>query len=319
MNVRVPEQSQGPFLARRRHRARLVTAFMLLSKRTPVTMPLKLAHQSTKSRPKAPAPESAPGPTVDDGALPDRLAHYTILGGFQGILGQGQFWASNVSFLNDSRELLHGLEASVQALKALSSTARTAPWLKSLRRASKRLFDGEMPNTYAVCFCGSSDVLSQWRGYGGSEQGVAMVFDRKALAARMAEKKAELFPVVYGKVKSKSIISKSLDQELALLSKSAETMRLSDESRDAEAYRLMCRLLPQFNHYGFRDERELRFVVQQEKVRASVCFRPASNVLIPYLKLLDPDAGLLPLTSVIVGPGRDQKPDTPQPRDISQT
>lgn len=267
-------------------------------------MVLKITRRPVKPKPLSPKPARVA--TVDDRPLPDRLAHYTTLAGLQGILDHGQFWASNVSFLNDSRELLHGLEASVQAVKALSSTARTGPWLKSLRRASKRLSEGELPNTYAVCFCGSSDVLSQWRGYGGSEQGVAMVFDRQALAARMAAKKAALYPVVYGKVKIESTISRALEEELAHLSRSAEALTWSEEARDAEAYRAMCRLLPQFKHAGFRDERELRFVVQQEQVRTNVCFRPARNVLVPYLKLLDPDGAPLPLTSVIVGPGRDQ-------------
>lgn len=174
-------------------------------------MVLRLTRQPAK--PKRLSARSVSAPTVDDSPLPDRLAHYTTLSGLQGVLDHGQFWASNVSFLNDSRELLHGLEASVQAVKALSTSARTAPWLKSLRRASKRLSDGELPNTYAVCFCGSSDVLSQWRGYGGSEQGVAMVFDRELLATRIAQKKAELYPIVYGKVKSKSKISRELEEE----------------------------------------------------------------------------------------------------------
>jgi hypothetical protein len=40
---------------------------------------------------------------------PDSLTHYTDLRGMMGIIESKQIWASNVSFLNDRRELLHGL------------------------------------------------------------------------------------------------------------------------------------------------------------------------------------------------------------------
>ena len=82
-------------------------------------------------------------------------------------MATGQLWASNVSFLNDRRELKHGLEASLEAVNILAGGDRASLWNKALIAAAKSLKEDELPNTYAVCFCGNADILSQWRGYGG--------------------------------------------------------------------------------------------------------------------------------------------------------
>jgi DUF2971 family protein len=223
------------------------------------------------------------------------------------IVDSAEMWASNVSFLNDRKELLYGLEAAVVVVKEFSSQQTRMEWNRTLQKAVLQLQKGEMPNTYAACFCERSDTLSQWRGYGGIEQGIAITFDRIQLTKTLKESKATLLPVVYGNLKAKDQLTSELSSKLDDLDQEAALGGgYSEEVKIEKARSILSRLIPQFKHLGFSDEREWRFVVQQDSLRASVDFRANSNVLIPYVKLPIGPKGKLPIRSILIGPGRDQ-------------
>jgi hypothetical protein len=239
--------------------------------------------------------------------LPSRLTHYTTLDGLKGIIDSGEIWLSNVSFLNDRRELLYGVDEAAKIAKKFSSKETYAEWHKPLSRALTRLRGGKMPNTYAACFCEKSDILSQWRGYGGATQGIAITFRRKRLAEELKDSRATLYPVIYGQLNTADQITSELSDKLDDLEQTARKKGYSDDQKEIEAYSLICRLLPQFKHVGFSDEREWRIVIQHNTLRSGVDFRAGLNVLIPYLKLKLNGNGLLPVEYVRVGPGRDQE------------
>jgi hypothetical protein len=69
-----------------------------------------------------------------------------------GIVDNGEIWASNVSFLNDRRELQYGLDAAAKVVKRFASKETYAEWHKPLSAALSRLRAGRIPNTYAACF-----------------------------------------------------------------------------------------------------------------------------------------------------------------------
>jgi hypothetical protein len=106
-------------------------------------------------------------PATTTGNVPKvtSLAHYTNLAGLHGILESGQLWASNVAFLNDREELLHGVKCASRALSSILKDRKLEHWLDAIRKVVHQIEEGRLPNTYAVCFCEKSDLLSQWRGY----------------------------------------------------------------------------------------------------------------------------------------------------------
>jgi hypothetical protein len=75
--------------------------------------------------------------------VPSNLTHYTNLNGLTGIVDTGELWASNASFLNDRRELIHGLEASVEAVQRLASKAYRS-WKPVLDDVVNDLSHGEI-------------------------------------------------------------------------------------------------------------------------------------------------------------------------------
>jgi len=239
-------------------------------------------------------------------SLPSTLTHYTSLAGLMGIVTKGRIWASNVSFLNDHRELQHGLAASLAAIRVLSKSGVAAKWRGPLKDAEAKLRNGNIPNTYAACFCTRTDSLSQWRGYGGGEQGISLTFTRAALTKLLAKDNARLHRVVYCDLTTEKRMKKAVEDQLGSLDEFDELLgESSPEGRNREAYDAICGLLPKFKHLSFSDERELRFVVQQPDMTDKVCFRPVGNVIVPYLAL-GPGPGVkLPIKTVRVGPGRN--------------
>ena len=162
--------------------------------------------------------------------------HYTKSSGLKGIIDNGEIWASNVSFLNDRRELLYGLDAAAKVVKKFASKTTYADWHKPLDSAIYHLKSGQIPNTYAACFCEKSDLLSQWRGYGGSEQGIAITFAREKLGDAPKGIKASLFPVVYGQIKTTSEITQALSESLDDFEKAASH---SGDSKDEKKERAL--------------------------------------------------------------------------------
>jgi hypothetical protein len=235
---------------------------------------------------------------------PLSISHYTNVGGMVGIVEKGCIWASNVSYLNDREELKHGLRGATKALKRVLNDSLYDDWANSLKAVVKEITEGRMPNTYAACFCQRSDVLSQWRGYGGSDQPVAVTFKRKELEDLFASHKAKLYPVVKAKKQITDHLLENLN-ELTVFEYGAGTF--SGPEKHQRAYHMLSRLLPRFKNIGFQDERKWRFVVQHETVRDLVCFRPVGNVIVPYIKLGPGEGSHLPIESIRIGPGRDME------------
>jgi hypothetical protein len=236
------------------------------------------------------------------------LTHYTTLAGLQGIIDSGYLRASNVSFLNDRRELTHGLDASIEAVKRLSKEADYAKWKDVLDKAVVDMRSGKIPNTYALCFCANRDKLSQWRGYGDGEQAVAVIFDRSKLDKCLADNKAVLASVIYGRFSTVSKMREELRREIDLIGSLDATLgKLGPKARTREARSIISKLLPRFKHIGFIEESEWRFIVQQDGLDKLLCFRTRGNVLVPYINLGAGAPEKLPIETVVVGPGADQE------------
>lgn len=234
---------------------------------------------------------------------PKTINHYTDLNGFIGIVSNGQLWASNVAFLNDREELEHGIKCAEKALVGLFRDKRLAVWREPLKEAVISLQEGLMPNTYATCFCTNPDLLSQWRGYGGQKQGIALTFGVDGLRELLPKKNAYLTPVDYGVQPTKQAIAQGIQTYLGGVA--SEMIESLDEVGKADvAFEALCKLIPKFKHNGFKPEAEWRIVVQQDTVGDNVRYRAVGNVIVPYITVGN-QGECLPLKYVKIGPGSD--------------
>ncbi|NVI84061.1 DUF2971 domain-containing protein [Janthinobacterium sp. BJB401] len=234
--------------------------------------------------------------------IPKELTHYTTLGGLVGILESNTLWASNALFLNDKSELLHGFEAAKLAVKVDTASAERK-WIKAVIDELSIIEDDGLADAFITCFCERPDVLSLWRGYGATEQGVAITFDGPTIARLLGNAGSHPSKVIYAEVTTVQKFRTELKKEIAELQEWKDDVgELELDEIKEDARKIITKLLPRFKHNGFRDEREFRFVAHGAD-DASVKFRTKGSVIVPYITL--PVGPRLPIKFITVGPGSD--------------
>ncbi|RTM05673.1 MAG: DUF2971 domain-containing protein [Hyphomicrobiales bacterium] len=236
--------------------------------------------------------------------VPAELTHFTTLSGLQGIVEKRCLWSSNVSFLNDRKELQHGITAAEKILREFAASKKKSIFTRIIDDVIDDLKQTKLPDTYATCFCTSHDLLSQWRGYGGRVQGVSVTFDGAKLQSLFRSQGGTPMEVIYDKERTVRRIRTSIITFSGLEDLLAE----KDVGRiRAEMKRRLPKLVPRFKDDGFSEENEWRFVIQKENDFEHVKFRDADGVLVPYLEVAVPVGKRLPIKRVTVGPGKNQE------------
>lgn len=139
--------------------------------------------------------------------LPDRLYHYTDVGGLYGILKDQELWATHVGYLNDSREFHLGMDLIKQRVKQMPAPRPRDPIsgligsgvMTGLKQNFEMLSEKipEEAGPYVACLSAAGDQLSQWRGYGAGG-GYAICFDTNLLQQQLDSYTPQVEPVFEG-------------------------------------------------------------------------------------------------------------------------
>ena len=235
--------------------------------------------------------------------------HYTKGPGLIGIIGSGLLRATDVSCLNDSTEVQYGQYLYREALASLRERHKDDASVRNMLN----LYLG--PASYLVsppspfficCFSQRKDDLSQWRAYGGDggENGYAIGFSPRGLVSPFGE----LLGVNYDAAKHREAamrvavatvdaFRKGLDRTPRIEHWTTEFLLTWDEriARLATVVKANC----------FGAEEELRFV-HTEQSTDKIEFQQKTTLLSRHLSVSFSDLPRLPITEVLVGPGRQQ-------------
>lgn len=140
-------------------------------------------------------------PVVEETELPTDLYHYTDAGGLLGILDKKALWATHAAYLNDSEEIVFGVQQVLEQLTDLNKNTpdevnegwdpKLPKWmvwigirasigaLKSAVKQRTNLLQQSL-GPFVTCLSEAGDQLSQWRGYGGGG-GYAIRFNAEQL------------------------------------------------------------------------------------------------------------------------------------------
>ena len=109
--------------------------------------------------------------------------HYTTGDALISIIESGTIYATQVSCLNDSTEVRYGENLLRDAFINLQDNCPHGEGARQLLERILKANNGEndsrekMPSDWFVaCFSKEKDDLSQWRAYGGGENGFAIAF-----------------------------------------------------------------------------------------------------------------------------------------------
>jgi len=244
------------------------------------------------------------------------LYHYTTQNGLLGILKNRKIWATNILFLNDSKEFNHTLELAMDFLKDGNSLAQ-----QDLHSTASNLFS-HGPSVYVTSLTAKNDQLSQWRGYCPNMGGFNIGFETKKLINLAKTQDFILLPCNYDIEQQKEIIKKSakitcdsLDQKLSLEHRSEGSFDidsfLGEVGKTRLNYGLQLLLIAHyFKHPKFFEEEEWRLIYGlRNPKKKEIFFREGTSMVIPYVEFelsLAADEPL-PIKEIVIGPTPNQE------------
>jgi hypothetical protein len=115
--------------------------------------------------------------------IPEKLWHYTSINGFQGITTSKRVFATDLRYLNDREEFIHGRKLADDVVQQIPETDENGlPAREFLQKAVNMAFNTgplhpERLQIFVASFSAAEDQLSQWRGYSRGSSGVSLGFN----------------------------------------------------------------------------------------------------------------------------------------------
>jgi Protein of unknown function (DUF2971) len=240
------------------------------------------------------------------------LAHYTNANGLAGILSTRTIWATNIRFLNDSREFLHAVDLAQCYLKDMPQINPTDSALKLQLQQSLESMHG---TTWIASFSESSNLLSQWRGY-CPNGGYSLVFDSAALS-EIARRNYLLFSAcIYDRIAQEKMIQELVDaafEEFPEFSPSDPKYSPAGIGEKAVYFSAwwffpkMLRIGSLVKDPAFHEEQEWRMVGGLYTPHIVPEYRIRGQIIVPHcvVRLDDEKSISEVIQEIIIGPGID--------------
>ena len=222
------------------------------------------------------------------------LYHYTSISGFMGIVESKRMWATDLQYMNDTKEIKYAGEIVEREILDKINEHENFEELNRIFRSG--IYNGQYANVYGISFSEERDLLSQWRGYGG-DAGMAICFSPQKLADIARKNQMFLVKCIYDQKTQADIVSNLCNQYAEDISKRISDDRDGKEKYDAGAvaesfFHDLSMLGAIVKHPAFKDENEWRMVsgVYDIVYRGNVPlkkmgFRAGSSTIIPYLNV----------------------------------
>ncbi len=245
---------------------------------------------------------------------PEVLYHYTTSSGLKGIIQSGEIWANCFGYMNDSAELLLGLEYTRAAVDYYESQLNLTGKPNRIQTDLVSLFRQGLDrrgrfDVFGCCFADDGDRLSQWRGYAVQGHGYAIGFRFERPDPQLTVKTI-LAQVIYDKeaqrLAAATMVNNVLTEVPQLVSEAEY-----DNSRDYVKTLMQLTIdltFPQLKHKGFEEEVESRLIVSGEdvpEIGRPDDFLERNGILNPYIRLRPKDGQKLPIVKIVVGPCLD--------------
>ena len=244
--------------------------------------------------------------------------HYTTFAGLHGILETDSIFSTHIASLNDATEVKYASALFIEELQKhsmafpLGSAASRMiyKFVASLRPKGYQSEDISVRPWYLACLSENRDDLSQWRAYGGGENGYALGMRLNDLRPHFSQI-APPFKVNYEADLHRRIAAESAAKTLEFfrgLDLAIDSALDEDIDRFLGVWDAQLALLaPMVKHPAFKGESEVRLIVQDHlAVNNEIVYRQRGGLIARHFPVKS-QLGSLPISTVMVGPGRHQR------------
>ncbi|VFQ46874.1 DUF2971 domain-containing protein [Desulfoluna butyratoxydans] len=224
------------------------------------------------------------------------LYHYTGVGSLVGIAQSQSLWATHISYLNDSKELIHACEIFLKCISIKLETGsfsieetnflnQLGKWVNSTSKTTPQLFVFSLSEEPCL--------LSQWRSYTPHGKGLCLEFSPDKIIELLSKSSLSLVKCKYN-WEHQQITINSLIEEL-LNSFKTQAPKASSNRHIAECYYdyigsfydEIYFILASIKDEAFREEKEWRFLIklQEDLTNEKLKFREGSSMISPYTEI----------------------------------
>lgn len=259
-------------------------------------------------------------PTLDAALAaspPGLLFHYTSSEGLISILRSRELWASNVSFLNDIKEVEHAVDYARLAIDNAVRTGRVDAADNAVVAEMRAYVGAAAKRYYIFSLSEERDLLSQWRAYCPPGGGYSIGFPTKQLLLMAGTQGFTLAPCIYDEQVQYRIVSEFLDAFVRKYRAALAAGAVEEDLRKQIAWEFgqhVTRYGIALKHPAFREEKEWRLISPMiQEPHPQLDYRPTSSRVVPFFRFRLSDAQHPDLAhidneylTVVVGPTSDQ-------------
>jgi hypothetical protein len=253
-------------------------------------------------------------------APPSVIWHYTTGDGLIGILKSHTIFSTQISCMNDQSEFRYANGLYREALAAHPRTGLSADgqWALDKLIAGETEAAGDaaaVRNKWFVSsFSAARDDLSQWRAYGGGENGYAIGFKSEVIAATGRPQGSDLINVTYDQSQQRTLAAQVVAATIDFFTDGITKRRAPNRDLWAEEFYLVwsdytAYFAPLAKDQAFKGEQEWRVVHGlTEADRPGMKYFQRRHFVSRHVPLRFPDGkGRLPIAEIIVGPARHKE------------
>lgn len=237
-----------------------------------------------------------------------KLYHYTSAEGLLGIFNNQALWATQIQYMNDSKEFIHAVDIAYRLIeqRKFSSKGRLTDFYIAMEATLKASGGAR---TFIFSMTENPDQLSQWRGYCGLG-GYSIGFDLPILQRNSSSQSFRLEKCIYEDDEKVEIINNEIDRTVTFFSENESIEDCSKIVHQSNFYAGMLKLASTMKHASFSEEKEWRLIGGPFSCKTPRSrWRTKNGMLLPYYEIaLDRDNnGFLPISEIFIGPCDDKK------------
>ncbi|WP_316674740.1 DUF2971 domain-containing protein [uncultured Tolumonas sp.] len=240
---------------------------------------------------------------------PKLLWHYTSLTALNGIISNENklsFWVTEINYLNDKSEYMHGLSIIKQTYNKFRNENKNNPLASGFLERVDPFFifhNGDTTSTldqetgvFVLSFTESKDLLSQWRAYTPQCHGVSIGIDPNFQS--ILQGKSILYPVIYNEKFQLEYAEHLFNDAFGRFAKGEDISSLHNNNVMAYFFATIKAACSLMKSDSFSEESEWRYIIYGENIK-NIKFRESEYYLIPYINL---DIENKNLKNIIIGP-----------------